>query len=103
MIRDRASSRLGQTRGHGVSIPKRIVRFAVSAGVGGGLVAGCVSVPHLHLASLVLLLLLAVKVVATLWGFSEAAFATSLGTLLIFYFSLPSQRWAVAPIERWGV
>jgi two-component system, OmpR family, sensor histidine kinase KdpD len=79
------------------------VGFAVSAGVVGGLVAGCISVPHLHLASLVLLLLLAVTVVATLSGFSEAAFATSLGTLLIFYFSLPSQRWAVAPIERWVI
>src|SRR5215469_10918561 len=89
-----------ETNGPGVSIPKRIVRFAVSGGVVAGLVAACVSVPHVHLASLVLLLLLIIVIIATLWGFPEAAFGTSLGALLVGYFSGTSQRWAVVDVER---
>jgi two-component system, OmpR family, sensor histidine kinase KdpD len=89
-----------ETGGHGVSIPKRILRFVVSGGVVAGLVAACVSVPHVHLASLVLLLLLVIVIIATLWGFSEAAFGTFLGALLIGYFSRPSHRWAVVAVER---
>jgi two-component system, OmpR family, sensor histidine kinase KdpD len=58
-------------------------------------------VPHVHLASLVLFLLLAIILIATLWDFSEAAFATFLGDLLVGYFSLPDQRWAMVTAERW--
>jgi two-component system, OmpR family, sensor histidine kinase KdpD len=97
----RAFSSLGQTRAHEVSAPKRIPRFAISAAVAGGIVAACASVPHVHLASLVLFLLLAIVLLATLWDFSEAAFATFLGDLLVGYLSLPDQRWTVATAERW--
>jgi two-component system, OmpR family, sensor histidine kinase KdpD len=60
-------------------------------------------VPHLHLASLVLLLLLAIIVIAMLWGLREAVVAAILGAVLVGYFSLPQHRWPVEAVERWAV
>ena len=65
--------------------------------------AACISVPHLHLASLVLLLLLVTIILATLWGLREAVVAAILGTLLVGYCTLPQQRWPVEAVERWAV
>jgi two-component system, OmpR family, sensor histidine kinase KdpD len=88
---------------HTVRIPRWISRFAVSGGLVAGIVALCVSIPHIHLATLVLLVLLAIFIMATLWGFSEAAFATIVAEMLVGYFSLAQHRWAVEAVELWVV
>jgi two-component system, OmpR family, sensor histidine kinase KdpD len=87
----------------GVTVSKRTLHFSISAGIVGGIVALCVSMPHIHLATLVLLLLLAILIVATLWGFLEAAFATILAGLLVDYFTLSQHRWVVEAFELWVV
>jgi two-component system sensor histidine kinase KdpD len=88
----------------GVSIPKRILRFFVSAGVVGGIIAMGASIPHVHLASVVLLLLLVILVLAVVWGLPEAAFATILAAAILEYvFLLPQERWQIEDLERWFV
>jgi two-component system sensor histidine kinase KdpD len=86
-----------------VSVPSRILRLAVSLGIVGGIIAVCVSVPHVHAASVVLLLLLAVVITAGRWGFVEAATATGVGAVLLAYFSLPPRGFGVKSPEYWMV
>lgn len=87
-----------------VSTPTRALRLAISAGFVGGIVAACLSLPHIHLASLVLLLLLAILVIATVWGLLEATFATILGaTLLEYLFLAPQTNWRIGELEHWLV
>jgi two-component system sensor histidine kinase KdpD len=85
------------------SKPARMLRLAVSLGVVAGIVAVCASVPHVHVASVVLLLLLAILIVANRWGFIEAAAATILGAALLNYFFLPPRGIGITAPEFWVV
>ena len=84
-----------------MSIPRRIVRLVVSAGVVAGVVAVCLSLPHIHVATVVLLLLLAILMLASGWGFREAAVAAGLGALALDYFFFPPMGWRIATPEYW--
>lgn len=86
-----------------VSIPTRILRLAVSLGLMMGIVAVCASVPHLHVASLVLLFLLTISIIANRWGFIEGAAATALGAALLGYFFLPRRGLGPHFPEYWVV
>jgi two-component system, OmpR family, sensor histidine kinase KdpD len=87
-----------------MSIPNRILRVAVSAGVVTGIVELCVFLPHIHLATLVLFLLLGILIIATLWGLPEAAVATILGAALLEYlFIRPQRLWDIGVLEHWLV
>ena len=86
-----------------VSIPNQMVRLAISLGVIAGIVAVCVYLPHIHLATVVLALLLAILIIASRWGFVEAAAATGLGALLLDYFLLPPRGWGLESPEYWLV
>ena len=95
---------LGAIGSHGVSIAMRVLRFAISAGVVGGIIGACVSLPHIHLASVVLMLLFAILLIATAWGLREAVFATILAAALLEYLLLPPQRsWQIGELEHWLV
>ncbi len=59
-----------------VSIPSQMLRLAISLGVIAGIVALCVYMRQIHVASAVLALLLAILIIASRWGFVEAAAAT---------------------------
>jgi two-component system sensor histidine kinase KdpD len=86
-----------------MSTPKRILRLVVSLAGIGGVVAVCASIPHIHAATVVLVLLLTILAIANRWGFVEATVATCLGAVLLAYaFLLPSRR-AIEPTERWVV
>jgi two-component system sensor histidine kinase KdpD len=86
-----------------VSILRRILRLAVSTSVVVGIVAACTTLPHIHLATLVLLLLLSILIFAGVWGFLEAAASTVLSGLLLAYFSLPPHGWRIGSDEHWLV
>jgi two-component system sensor histidine kinase KdpD len=86
-----------------VSIPGRMLKLAVSLGVVAAIIAACVSIPHVHVASAVLVLLLSVLIIANQWGFVEAATATGMGTLLLGYFLLPPLGWRLQSPEYWLV
>lgn len=95
---------LGAIGSHGVGIAMRVLRFAISAGVVGGIIGACVSLPHIHLASVVLMLLFAILLLATAWGLAEAAFATILAGALLEYFLLPPRGiWQIGELEHWLV
>ncbi|MFZ0954566.1 MAG: ATP-binding protein [Candidatus Sulfotelmatobacter sp.] len=82
----------------------RVFRFAISAVVVGGIVRICLSLPHIHLATLVLLLLFAILMIARAWGLPEAALATILSGALLEYLFLPPQRsWQIGELEHWLV
>ena len=74
---------------HSVRSPRRMLRLAVSLGLVVGIVAVCASIPHIHVASVVLLLLLTILIIASRWGFAEAAAATGLSGALEYFFLLP--------------
>lgn len=84
-----------------MSIPSRALRVAVSLGVIAGIVVLCASVPHIHVASVVLLLLLATLIIASSWGFVEAAVATGLGAVALNYFFLPPRGFRITAPEYW--
>ncbi len=86
-----------------MSIPSRILRLAVSLGAVAGIVAVCASIRHVHVATVVLVLLLAILVIANRWGFGEAAVATGLGALLLDYFFLPRRGLRIESTEYWVV
>jgi two-component system, OmpR family, sensor histidine kinase KdpD len=82
----------------------RIVRrIAVSLGVIAGIAVACIYLPHVHVATVVLALLLAILIIASRWGFVEAAAATGLGTLFLDYFFLPPRGWGIESPEHWLV
>ncbi|MGC2271425.1 MAG: ATP-binding protein [Candidatus Sulfotelmatobacter sp.] len=91
----------GENRG--VSIPSRILRLTVSLAVAAGIVAVCLSLPHIRAAAVVLILLLAILIIANRWGFAEAALATVVGALLLDYFFLPPKGWDMDSAEHWLV
>jgi len=86
-----------------MSVPRRMLRLAVSLGVVAGIIAVCASVPHVHAASLVLLLLLTLLIVARRWGFVEAAAATGLSAALLNYSFLPLKGLGPTSPEYWIV
>lgn len=86
---------------NGVSHPNRVLRLVLSLGGIAGIVLACASVPRVHPATVVLLLLLLILVVASRWGFLEAALATVLGAMLLDYFFLPPLGWAIGSPEHW--
>jgi len=86
-----------------VTISRRIFRLAVSLGGIAAIGAACVSVPHIHVATAVLALLLAVLIIANQWGFVEAFVATGLGALILDYFLLPPRGWGIQSFEHWLV
>jgi two-component system sensor histidine kinase KdpD len=86
-----------------VSNPSRTLRVAVSLGLVAGIVAVCASVPHVHAASVVLLLLLTILIIANRWGFIEAAAATVVGAPLLGYFFLPKRGLGPTSPEFWVV
>jgi len=63
----------------------------------------CIYLPHVHVATVVLALLLAILIIASRWGFVEAAAATGLGTLFLDYFFLPPRSWGIESPEHWLV
>jgi two-component system sensor histidine kinase KdpD len=86
-----------------VSIPSRILRLAGSLGAVAGIVAVCAFIRHVHVATVVLALLLAILIIANRWGFGEAAVATGLGALLLDYFFLPRRGLRIESTEYWVV
>lgn len=86
-----------------VSIPSRILRLAVSLGAVAGIVAVCASIRHVHVATVVLALLLTILIIASRWGFGEAAAATGLGALLLDYFFFASRGLRIESPEYWMV
>lgn len=86
-----------------VSKSVRIMRFAISLGIVAGIVAVCALVPHIHVASVVLFLLLAILIIAGRWGFLEAAVATGLGAALLDYVLLPARGFGITSPEFWLV
>src|SRR5579884_1337338 len=83
-----------------MSIASRMLRFTASLAGVTGVVAICAIVPHVHAATVVLVLLLAVLTIANRWGFVESAAAALLGGALWDHFFL--LRWrGVEPTERW--
>lgn len=88
---------------HNVNIPTRILRLAISLGVIIGIIVVCASVPHLHVASLVLLFLLTISIIASRWGVIEGAAATVLGAALLGYFFLPRRGLGPHFPEYWVV
>lgn len=87
----------------GKGITSRILRIIVSLGAVAGIIAVCTRFPHVHVASAVLLLLLAILAIATRWSFTEAAIATGTGALLLDYFFLPPKGLGIATAEHWTV
>jgi two-component system sensor histidine kinase KdpD len=95
---------LGAIGRHRASIAMRVLRFAISAGVVVGIISACLSLPHIHLASVVLILLFAILMMARGWGLQEAAFATILAAAVLEYILLPPQKsWQIGELEHWLV
>lgn len=88
---------------HSVSISGRMLRFALSLGFVAGIIAVCASIPHIHVASVVLLLLLTILILASRWGFTEAAAATGLGAALLGYVFLTPRGFVFTSPEFWVV
>lgn len=85
------------------TLQRRLLRVAASLGVVSGIVASCVAIPHVHIASAVLVLLLGILIISDRWGFVEAAAATGLGALLLDYFLLPPRGWGLEDPQYWLV
>lgn len=82
----------------------RIVRrIAISLGIIAGIAMACLYLPHIHVATAVLALLLPILIIAGRWGFAEAAAATGLSTLLLDYFFLPPRGWGIESPQHWLV
>lgn len=83
---------------------RRIKRFGGAIVVVTAIAAACRYSPHIHLATPCVLLLLAVLMIATRWGFWEAVSATGVGSLLLVYFFMPPvHSWVIAFPEYWVV
>lgn len=81
----------------------RIMRLAASAAVIVGLGKGALLLPHVHAATLVLVMLLAILLIANRWGFAEAATAVVIASALVDYFFLPPRGVGIAYPEHWVV
>jgi two-component system sensor histidine kinase KdpD len=86
-----------------VSIPSRTLRLAGSLGAVVGIIAVCAFIRHVHVATVVLVLLLAILVIANRRSFGEAAVATGLGALFLDYFCLSHRGWHIESTEYWVV
>jgi two-component system, OmpR family, sensor histidine kinase KdpD len=86
-----------------ISITSRILRTAVSLCAVTSVVVVCVSLEPVRTATVVLILLLTMLIIASRWGFWEAAAATGLGAALLAYFFLPPAGWRIHSIEHWLV
>ena len=75
----------------------------MSLGVVASVIAVCASLRHIHVASVVLVLLLTVLIIADRWGFLEAVVASALGCILLDYFFLPPAGFRIESIEYWLV
>lgn len=78
-----------------------VLRLALSAAVVAGVVAVCLSLPHIHATTVSLVLLLVVLILASRWGFGEAALAAGLGAMALAYFFFPPDGWGIATPEDW--
>ena len=84
-----------------VTVQRRLLRIAVSCGVIAAIVALCASIPYVRVATVVLVLLLAILAIANRSSFLEAAAATGLGALLLDYFFLPPRGWGIEGLQHW--
>jgi two-component system, OmpR family, sensor histidine kinase KdpD len=83
---------------------KRIVRLFCSAAVAAAIALLCRHVPNTHLATLCVLLLLAVLIIASRWGLWEGVVATVAGDLLLGFFFTTSQTvWRINSPQSWVV
>lgn len=80
-----------------------VLRAAVSLGVIAGIAVACIYLPHIHVATAILALLFAILIIASQWGFFEAAAGTALGVLFLDYFFLPPRGWGIESPEHWLV
>ncbi len=88
---------------HGVSIASRTLRVAVSLAIVAGVGGLCASIRHVHSATASLFLLLAILVIASRWGFIEAAAATGFSAAILAYFFLPPNGLRIKSPEHWIV
>ena len=79
----------------------RILSIAAALGIIAGVVALCAYLPHIHVATVVLSLLLSVLLTARRWGLAPAAAASGLGALLLDYFFLPPKGLGIDTLEHW--
>ncbi len=86
-----------------MSIPARILRLLVSLAIVAGSGTLCISVPNVHSATVVLILLLATLMTAYCLGFWEAAAATAMSAALLAYFFLPPVGWPIGSAQYWVV
>ncbi|HVP54091.1 MAG TPA: ATP-binding protein [Candidatus Eisenbacteria bacterium] len=86
-----------------MNVRRRIVPFTASLAAVGGIVIAGASFPHVHVATVILVLLLAILLIARRWGFTEAALATGLGAALLDYYFLPPAGWGIETAEHWLV
>lgn len=90
--------------GHGVRSMRRINGFGGAIAIVTAVVAACHYLPHIHLSTPCVLLLLSVLMIASRWGFWEGVLATVVGDLLLAYFFIPPKRsWSIESPEYWVV
>ena len=68
-----------------------------------GVVAVCIPLRHIHIATVVLVLILAILIISGRWGFLEGSVASALGAVLLDYFFLPPRGLFIDSTEHWLV
>lgn len=77
-----------------------IARLLISCAFIAIIVGICLSIHPLHPATVALLMLLAILIVASKWGMGEAIAMTLLGAAAFAYYFLPPEGWSVQGIEH---
>lgn len=78
-----------------------ILRLAFSVALIGAILAVCLRVPHLHTATVALMLVLAIVGLARMWGWLEALVAALIGGFGLDYFFLPPNGLRIGTYEHW--